>query len=135
MTKMRYAVLALILSVGAAGTALAAGFAQGLSVGMKQGAIQEAQADMPPAGSREPPMVNPVSGPQDSMGAKLPAQNATGATTAASRMSEQGKLNTNGPGASDRDKGRARAEDRKSAHPGKQAHKSDEPKYKSSNLD
>jgi hypothetical protein len=133
MSKMKYAVLALIPLVGAAGTALAAGFAQGLSVGMKQGAIQEAQADMQPSGSREP-MVNPVSGPQDSMGAKLPTQNARGATAAASRMSEEGKLNTNGPAALDRDKGRARAADRTSAQPGKQARKVNK-KYKSTNLD
>lgn len=117
---IRYAVLALIPLLGAA--AQAAGFAQGLSVGMKQGAIQQAQADMRSSGSQES-MGKPQSAPE------------TGPATAGSRMSEEGKLNTNGPAALDRDKGRARAEDRTNAHPRKQARKSDERKYKSSNLD
>jgi len=94
---LKYLVLAATPLLAAA--AQAAGFAQGLVVGMNHSV--ELQAGV---GARAAPPVVAAGGAQE-----------TGAARAGTRMSEEGKLNSNGPNALDRDKGLERAKDRMSA--------------------
>lgn len=100
MRNIEYAALGLPLFLAAV-VAQAGGFAQGLGAGMGHRAFAQAAARPEPSGAQ---------GATDSAGKSY------GAATAASRMSEQGKLNGNGPDALDRDQGLSRAEDRANSH-------------------
>ena len=73
------------------------------------------------------------------LGASLNALSAThsggGAAKPDSRMSNQGKANTNGPNSADRDIGQARAEDRRSAKGAEHEKATKHPRQKPSKSD